>query len=167
MQVNQNKVILSEAEKRERRAMERKLSEMEEELKVSRFDTLLLLWICYVCESEWKKMLSYIVNWIMRRLDTIVSDFICTNIHISIFTILDFFLVSYTPSSLFSCVAVTASGKAKTAMIIFGTKTRSLRLYAFPYLAILRKLNALLSFLFSIFDWYSFSLFFTGSNNFQ
>jgi hypothetical protein len=35
MQINQNKVILSEAEKRERRAMERKLSEMEEELKVS------------------------------------------------------------------------------------------------------------------------------------
>ncbi|KAL6261501.1 hypothetical protein P5V15_006589 [Pogonomyrmex californicus] len=34
MQINQNKVILSEAEKRERRAMERKLSEMEEELKV-------------------------------------------------------------------------------------------------------------------------------------
>lgn len=34
-QTNQNKVILSEAEKRERRAMERKLSEMEEELKVS------------------------------------------------------------------------------------------------------------------------------------
>lgn len=34
-QSNQNKVILSEAEKRERRAMERKLSEMEEELKVS------------------------------------------------------------------------------------------------------------------------------------
>jgi len=34
-QINQNKVILSEAEKRERRAMERKLSEMEEELKVS------------------------------------------------------------------------------------------------------------------------------------
>ncbi|XP_011053709.1 PREDICTED: protein phosphatase 1 regulatory subunit 12A isoform X6 [Acromyrmex echinatior] len=33
MQINQNKVILSEAEKRERRAMERKLSEMEEELK--------------------------------------------------------------------------------------------------------------------------------------
>ncbi|XP_011873367.1 PREDICTED: protein phosphatase 1 regulatory subunit 12A isoform X10 [Vollenhovia emeryi] len=33
-QINQNKVILSEAEKRERRAMERKLSEMEEELKV-------------------------------------------------------------------------------------------------------------------------------------
>ncbi|XP_029669263.1 protein phosphatase 1 regulatory subunit 12A isoform X2 [Formica exsecta] len=33
-QSNQNKVILSEAEKRERRAMERKLSEMEEELKV-------------------------------------------------------------------------------------------------------------------------------------
>ncbi|EFN87569.1 Protein phosphatase 1 regulatory subunit 12A [Harpegnathos saltator] len=33
-QTNQNKVILSEAEKRERRAMERKLSEMEEELKV-------------------------------------------------------------------------------------------------------------------------------------
>jgi DNA-binding transcriptional MerR regulator len=32
-QINQNKVILSEAEKRERRAMERKLSEMEEELK--------------------------------------------------------------------------------------------------------------------------------------
>ncbi|XP_011155203.1 protein phosphatase 1 regulatory subunit 12B isoform X7 [Harpegnathos saltator] len=32
-QTNQNKVILSEAEKRERRAMERKLSEMEEELK--------------------------------------------------------------------------------------------------------------------------------------
>ncbi|XP_011256021.2 protein phosphatase 1 regulatory subunit 12A isoform X1 [Camponotus floridanus] len=32
-QSNQNKVILSEAEKRERRAMERKLSEMEEELK--------------------------------------------------------------------------------------------------------------------------------------
>lgn len=34
-QSNQNKVFLSEAEKRERRAMERKLSEMEEELKVS------------------------------------------------------------------------------------------------------------------------------------
>lgn len=34
-QSSQNKVILSEAEKRERRAMERKLSEMEEELKVS------------------------------------------------------------------------------------------------------------------------------------
>jgi protein phosphatase 1 regulatory subunit 12A len=34
-QTNQNKVILSEAEKRERRAMERKLSEMEEELKVN------------------------------------------------------------------------------------------------------------------------------------
>ncbi|XP_012230929.1 protein phosphatase 1 regulatory subunit 12A isoform X2 [Linepithema humile] len=33
-QSNQNKVFLSEAEKRERRAMERKLSEMEEELKV-------------------------------------------------------------------------------------------------------------------------------------
>lgn len=30
----QNKAVLSEAEKRERRAMERKLSEMEEELKV-------------------------------------------------------------------------------------------------------------------------------------
>lgn len=33
-QNSQNKSVLSEAEKRERRAMERKLSEMEEELKV-------------------------------------------------------------------------------------------------------------------------------------
>lgn len=35
-QTAQNKNSLSEAEKRERRAMERKLSEMEEELKVKR-----------------------------------------------------------------------------------------------------------------------------------
>lgn len=57
-QTNQNKVILSEAEKRERRAMERKLSEMEEELKVSSDFAYSLLQFfnnCYLCDSKWNK----------------------------------------------------------------------------------------------------------------
>lgn len=144
--------------------MERKLSEMEEELKVSSQITLSSLRICYVYESEWKKC-SHTSNSTMRRLDAIVCDFICTNIRISIFTILDFcFLVSYTPSSLFSCVAVSQR-QAKTAIIIFGTKTRSLRL-RFSLPGNFTQIDALLSFLFSIFDRFRF-LFVTGNNNFQ
>lgn len=43
----QNKTVLSEAEKRERRAMERKLSEMEEELKVKINNFLLIFKLPY------------------------------------------------------------------------------------------------------------------------
>lgn len=69
---------------------------------------------------------------------------------ISMFTIFDF-LVSYTPSSLFSCVAVTASGKQKQQWLF---------LYEDPIASIIMLFltwqfyDASLSFLFSIFDWY-------------
>lgn len=88
---------------------------MEEELKVNL--QILLCFLYYesvMCAKAngWKRCF-HTLNWTMRRLDMIFCDFICTNIHISIFTILDIFLVSYTSLSLFSYVAVSASGKQK------------------------------------------------------
>jgi len=117
-------------------------------------------------KAKWKRCF-HTLNWTMRRLDTIFCDFICTNNtyqYIYNFRFF-FFLVSYTSSSLFSCVAVSASGKQKQQWLFLVRRLDRFG-YAFPYLAILCKLtNTLLFFLFSIFDWYSFS-FFYGSYNF-
>lgn len=101
-------------------------------------------------------MLSYIE---LNDETTQLSVILCTNIRISIYTILDF-LVSYTPSSLFFLCCCDCQRQAKTAMSIFVRSTRSLRLYAFPYLAILRKL-ALYSLSYSLFPIDTHFLFFS------
>lgn len=81
-QSSQNKVILSEAEKRERRAMERKLSEMEEELKVSLDLVCIFLGVktidIYVKGNE---TIAF-TRWIKNNEETehnYVYDFMCTN----------------------------------------------------------------------------------------
>lgn len=81
-QTNQNKVILSEAEKRERRAMERKLSEMEEELKVSPDIVYLFFYYvvtndCYLYGSKTERTLSCVDSKVTRRLWTILSVILC------------------------------------------------------------------------------------------
>jgi len=71
-QINQNKVILSEAEKRERRAMERKLSEMEEELKVSRY-TSFIINLLYM-RKQMEEMLSDTNTYVRVNRDRTKTD---------------------------------------------------------------------------------------------
>lgn len=95
--------------------MERKLSEMEEELKVRSLIwyafLIMNLFVVYV-KANGRKCF-HTLNRAMRRLDTIVCDFYMYEYTYQYIYDFRFCLVSYTPSSLFSCVAVNASGKSK------------------------------------------------------
>lgn len=93
----------------------------------------------------------------------IVCDFMRTNICVPVYLQFQIFfqLVNDTPSSLFSCVAVTASGNQKNSndYFLYEDPTASVTCF-FSLPGNFTQIDALLSFLFSMTDWYSFSYFF-------
>lgn len=77
-QSNQNKSTLSEAEKRERRAMERKFSEMEEELQVIFINHLFIYVIIYWDFSDSRN--NFCLTNVSLYLDTIFFFIIIKNV---------------------------------------------------------------------------------------